>query len=76
MEANPNPLLKKPLVIGGLANTHKVKISTLKTTKCGKIMKLKPPSKYLPMLTKNASTIQLYDHCQQCEVTISCCVLK
>ena len=33
-----------------LENTHKAKISTLKTTKCGKIMKLKSPSKYPPAL--------------------------
>ena len=32
MKTNPNPLLKKPLVTSRLANTHKVKISTLKTT--------------------------------------------
>merc|ERR1712240_717945 len=29
-------LKKRPLVTRHLANTHKVKISTLKTTKCGK----------------------------------------
>ena len=32
---------KKPLVARHLENTHNAKISTIKTTKCGKIMKLK-----------------------------------
>ena len=50
-KTNPNPLLKKkPLVTRHLENTHKAKISTLKTTKCGKIMKLKSPSKCSPAL--------------------------
>ena len=51
------PLKKKPLVTRQLENTHKVKISTLKTTKCGKIMKLKSPSKCSPALRlKNTLT--------------------
>ena len=33
-----------------MADTHKVKISILKTRSCGKIIKLKSPSKYPPML--------------------------
>ena len=50
IKTNPNPLMKNPLMTGHLAVTHKVKILTPKTTKCGKIMKLKSPSKYLPTL--------------------------
>ena len=38
-----------------LANTW-LKISTPKTTKCGKIMKLRSPSKYLDATMKTTST--------------------
>ena len=50
-------LYKKPLVTSHLANTHKVKVSTLKTKKCVKIIKLKSPSKYPPMILQKTSTI-------------------
>ena len=62
-----------PLVARHLANKNKVKISTVKTTKCGKILKLKSPSTYSPTLQlKSTPTIEPCDHCHQSEPTISC----
>ena len=56
-----------------LANTHKVKISTLKTTKCGKNNEAQIPKQVSADATsKNTSTIQSCDHCHHCELTISC----
>ena len=47
-----------------VANIHEVKISTLKTTKCGKINKAQIPKQVSAnAATKNTSTIQSCDHC-------------
>ena len=53
-------LKKKSLVTLHLDNTDNFKILTLKTTKYGKIMKLKFP--WIYSCKKITSTIKLFDH--------------